>query len=153
MFVYSGSCLDTSVSQVHSYDIVHGDLTGANILIDDQRKACLCDFGLSNIIDFEASNVYSSVSGAIRWADASLYRMQIEDHVPKPTKRSDIYSFGSVTLEVSSMHSTNMTQFLVLRLHSRSYPAEYHTTTCATTSKSSWSYTGETNHEDRPLYS
>jgi len=98
---------------LHSHGIVHGDLTGSNILIDDNRRACLCDFGLSNIVT-EFQGVFSShstISGAIRWADATLFTTQAaqvesddldEPPMPMLTGKSDIYSFGSVTLEILS---------------------------------------------------
>jgi hypothetical protein len=94
---------------LHSHGVIHGDLTGSNILIDDNRCARLCDFGLSN--DFQSAlSSHSTISGAIRWADATLYipqdtQAESEDEesaFPPPTNKSDIYSFGSVTLEVSS---------------------------------------------------
>ncbi|KAJ3972535.1 TKL/TKL-ccin protein kinase [Lentinula raphanica] len=94
---------------LHSRGIVHGDLTGSNILIDDNLHACLCDFGLSNMIsDYEGSSNHSTISGAIRWADATLFITQAahsdesneEQMIPTMTSKSDIYSFGSVTLEI-----------------------------------------------------
>ncbi|KAJ3742898.1 TKL/TKL-ccin protein kinase [Lentinula detonsa] len=98
---------------LHRHGIVHGDLTGSNILIDDNQHACLCDFGLSNIIsDFQSvSSTHSTISGAIRWADATLFMQQAtqsgesdeqEQMMPTLTTKSDIYSFGSVTLEILS---------------------------------------------------
>ncbi|KAF9074431.1 hypothetical protein BDP27DRAFT_1317072 [Rhodocollybia butyracea] len=97
---------------IHSHGIVHGDLTGSNILIDDNRQACLCDFGLSNIISevHGAFSNHSTMSGAIRWADATLFITQTtqmesesdEQVYPVLTNKSDIYSFGSVTLEILS---------------------------------------------------
>lgn len=57
-----------------------------------------------------SSCMSSTIGGAIRWADASLYRLSAtddedpeEDATTEPpflTPPSDIYSFGSVTLEV-----------------------------------------------------
>ncbi|KIK57557.1 hypothetical protein GYMLUDRAFT_46128 [Collybiopsis luxurians FD-317 M1] len=97
---------------LHSHEIVHGDLTGSNILIDDDRHACLGDFGLSNIVSDAqgAFSNHSTIGGAIRWADATLFMAQApqsesedqEQAFPLPTKKSDIYSFGSVTLEILS---------------------------------------------------
>ncbi|KAF5391073.1 hypothetical protein D9757_003117 [Collybiopsis confluens] len=95
---------------LHSHGIVHGDLTGSNILIDDNKHACLCDFGLSSIVSGVQSSFSnrSTIAGAIRWADATLFMAQAtqtedsERPFPLPTKKSDIYSFGSVTLEILS---------------------------------------------------
>ncbi|KAJ7145696.1 TKL/TKL-ccin protein kinase [Mycena epipterygia] len=93
---------------LHENSIVHGDLTGSNILIDDEGKAKLCDFGLSTIVvEFSGTASLSSyIGGAVRWADASLYSLSNDDNAeqttPVITTRSDIYSFGSVTLEILS---------------------------------------------------
>ncbi|KAF8073945.1 TKL/TKL-ccin protein kinase, partial [Lyophyllum atratum] len=93
------------LSYLHSRSIVHGDLTGSNILITDEGKACLCDFGLSTIVaDFQGTSYFTStIGGAVRWADALLYRIHEEGEKPPAiSTRSDIYSFGSVMLEVLS---------------------------------------------------
>ncbi|KAJ7255043.1 TKL/TKL-ccin protein kinase [Mycena haematopus] len=97
------------LNYLHENLIVHGDLTGSNILIDDEGKAKLCDFGLSSIVaEFSSSltSLTSCIGGAVRWADASLYSLSTEDdeaqQTPVLTPRSDIYSFGSVTLEILS---------------------------------------------------
>ncbi|KAJ6542835.1 TKL/TKL-ccin protein kinase [Mycena capillaripes] len=96
------------LNYLHENSIVHGDLTGSNILIDDEGKAKLCDFGLSSIVvEFcGTSSLTSCIGGAVRWADASLYSLSTEDgeeqESPTLTTRSDIYSFGSVTLEILS---------------------------------------------------
>lgn len=107
---------------MHSFDVVHGDLTGvsispltfaihlsdssfqSNILIDDEGKARLCDFGLSSIAaDFQStSHLTSTIGGNVRWAAPELYHIYEDDSTPSVTKYSDIYSFGSVMLEVRS---------------------------------------------------
>ncbi|KAF4608319.1 hypothetical protein EYR40_000663 [Pleurotus pulmonarius] len=86
---------------VHSRDIIHGDLTGANILISKNGVASLSDFGLSTIIaEFQGTSYYtSSIHGNIRWTAPELYRI---DAVPSVTFFSDVYSFGSVMHQVLS---------------------------------------------------
>ncbi|KAI3608695.1 hypothetical protein WG66_003719 [Moniliophthora roreri] len=117
------------LSYLHSFDIVHGDLTGSNVLINCHGKACLCDFGLSSIIAEcgDSSRFTSSISGAIRWADASLYKLQVkEDSPPVLTTRSDIYSLGSVMLEILSgripYHYVRNDAQVVIELHRGNKP-------------------------------
>ncbi|KAF8905415.1 hypothetical protein CPB85DRAFT_1437360 [Mucidula mucida] len=97
------------LTYLHSLDILHGDLTGSNILVNDKGQAVLCDFGLSSILaEFQGpSCISSTIGGAVRWADAALFRYTQNDDVdnnepPLLTPPSDIYSFGSVTLEILS---------------------------------------------------
>jgi len=84
--------------------VVHGDLTGSNILINAEGKPCLCDFGLSKImVEFEGTSYFTGTRGAVRWAASELYRgNDDEDYVPVINKECDIYSFGSVMLQVLS---------------------------------------------------
>lgn len=91
----------TGLHYLHSLDIIHGDLTGANILISKNGVACLSDFGLSTIIaEFQGTSYYtSSIHGNIRWTAPELYRI---DAVPSVTFFSDVYSFGSVMHQVLS---------------------------------------------------
>jgi serine/threonine protein kinase len=74
------------------------------VLIGCKGKAYLSDFGLSTIIaDIQGSSYFTStIAGAIRWAAAELYRYE-EDHVPTLTFECDIYSFGSVMLQVNDI--------------------------------------------------
>ncbi|RDB14785.1 Serine/threonine-protein kinase STY46 [Hypsizygus marmoreus] len=110
-----------SASPVHSRSIVHGDLTGSNILIKDDGKACLCDFGLSTIVaEVQGAAFFTStIGGAVRWADALLYRLNSEE--PVVSTWSDIYSFGSVMLEVLSgripYHYIRTDAQVVIELH------------------------------------
>ncbi|KZT25001.1 kinase-like protein [Neolentinus lepideus HHB14362 ss-1] len=82
--------------------VVHGDLTGSNVLIDEDGIACLCDFGLS-IMMVECEGTSSgSTGGALRWTAPELVKLRSEGKTPKAGKECDIYSFGSVTLQVLS---------------------------------------------------
>ncbi|KAG1731636.1 uncharacterized protein EDB91DRAFT_1252071 [Suillus paluster] len=55
--------------------VVHGDLTGSNVLVYGNGRACLADFGLSTIIlEFKGTSYFTTnVWGNIRWAAAELY--------------------------------------------------------------------------------
>ncbi|KAJ7159610.1 kinase-like domain-containing protein, partial [Mycena filopes] len=55
----------------HSEEVIHGDLHPGNILITDDGRAQLTDFGLSMILpEFEGTSYItnSSIRGAVRWA-------------------------------------------------------------------------------------
>ncbi|KAF9643932.1 kinase-like protein [Thelephora ganbajun] len=89
---------------VHSQGMVHGDLKGANILIDGTGRACLADFGLLTIAP-DPTNVTSSNSflqgGTCRWMSPELLdpeNFDLKDN--RPTKRSDCYALGMVIYEV-----------------------------------------------------
>lgn len=77
-------------------------MTGGNVLINGSRRACLVDFGLSSIkAEFEGTSYWSStVGGAIRWRALELLPTPKNGYNPILTTACDIYSFGSVMLEV-----------------------------------------------------
>ncbi|KAF9022811.1 kinase-like protein [Hymenopellis radicata] len=121
------------LNYLHSLDIVHGDLTGSNILVNDKGQAVLCDFGLSSILaEFQGQScVTSNIGGAVRWADAALFRYTQNNDVdndepPLVTPLSDIYSFGSVTLEILSgripYHYVRSDAQVIIELHRGNKP-------------------------------
>ncbi|KAG2347902.1 kinase-like protein [Suillus weaverae] len=84
--------------------VVHGDLTGNNILIGNDRTAYLADFGLSGTLTQLPGMTYlekmSCHPGALRWTAPELF--SAEEAASAITTRSDIYSFGSIMLQVST---------------------------------------------------
>ncbi|KAG2342707.1 kinase-like protein, partial [Suillus weaverae] len=84
---------------LHRKSVVHGDLTGSNVLINGQGRACLADFGLSTIIvEFIGTTYFTnSIWGNIRWAATELY--EAPDNASLTTE-CDIYSFGSIILQI-----------------------------------------------------
>jgi serine/threonine protein kinase len=81
--------------------VIHGDLTGSNVLIDSNHTARLTDFGLSafneDCNDAATSHSLGMAGGAIRWQATELLDYQ---DFPNRTSASDIYSFGSLMLQV-----------------------------------------------------
>ncbi|KAG1850304.1 kinase-like domain-containing protein, partial [Suillus tomentosus] len=84
---------------LHGELVVHGDLTGSNVLIYGNGRACLADFGLSTIlVEFIGTSYFTnSIRGNIRWAAAELY--EAPDNASLTTE-CDIYSFGSILLQI-----------------------------------------------------
>ncbi|KAF9459862.1 kinase-like domain-containing protein, partial [Collybia nuda] len=92
------------VLYLHTIDIIHGDLKGANILVTDNGRACLADFGLSSVTDAQILNwtSHSSVGskgGTVRWQAPELFDFD-GDTLVHNTKASDIYSLSCVFYEL-----------------------------------------------------
>ncbi|KAG1844189.1 kinase-like domain-containing protein, partial [Suillus subalutaceus] len=92
---------------LHSFPIVHGDITSSNVLVDlkdGEYRAYLTDFGLSNVLcgclkdyPIEGSSVRP---GAIRWTAPELLRSHDPPSDIKPTTQNDMYSYGRVMFHV-----------------------------------------------------
>lgn len=87
---------------LHSIPVMHGDITGANILIDNGGHARLIDFGLSTITKPLLGQSHLAATsirpGAIRYAAPELV---LSDDV-RDMEKTDIYSFGCVMLQTLS---------------------------------------------------
>ncbi|KIJ61124.1 hypothetical protein HYDPIDRAFT_31631 [Hydnomerulius pinastri MD-312] len=85
---------------LHSFPVIHGDLSSGNILIDDRGQPCLTDFGLCTVL----GGLYGGSSflvnstcrpGTVRW---SAPEVVLES---PPSKASDVFSFGCIMLQAS----------------------------------------------------
>ncbi|KAF9784386.1 kinase-like domain-containing protein [Thelephora terrestris] len=91
---------------MHSQAMVHGDLKGANILVDDNGRARIADFGLLTVVSDPAYATASSsvaTAGTLPWMSPELLAPEdfgLKDS--RPTKESDCYALGMVILEVLS---------------------------------------------------
>ncbi|KAF8550663.1 kinase-like protein, partial [Imleria badia] len=101
----------SGLQYLHSQSVVHGDLSGSNVLIGANGRACIADFGLSTILDEIGGSTFATSStgkprGTLRWAAPEL--LGLVDHGDaktqhtRPTMQSDIYSFGSIILQILS---------------------------------------------------
>ncbi|KIJ63424.1 hypothetical protein HYDPIDRAFT_29668 [Hydnomerulius pinastri MD-312] len=93
-----------ALDYIHSkpHHVVHGDLTGSNILIMADGEPKISDFGLSSIIEeFNGTSYFTSCKpGAYRWAAPEL--LGLSGDLPKPNVQSDVYSFGCIMIQVLS---------------------------------------------------
>ena len=69
--------------------------------MNDERQACIADFGLSRILG-ESGFTTKSVAGTCRWMAHELVELSDgeEESVPQVTAASDIWAFGMTILEV-----------------------------------------------------
>ncbi|KIK61707.1 hypothetical protein GYMLUDRAFT_165708 [Collybiopsis luxurians FD-317 M1] len=85
---------------LHSQNVVHGDLRGSNILVDEDWHACLADFGLA-VFEDATMGTPSQQAGSVRWMAPELHHPQafkLKDF--RRTFASDVYSFACVCVEV-----------------------------------------------------
>ncbi|KZT74066.1 kinase-like protein, partial [Daedalea quercina L-15889] len=90
---------------LHSEDvnIVHGELKGTNILVDEHNRACLSDFGLWFVTEgFHSLFTRANNEATARWTAPEI--LSPEDFAVvssgMPSRESDIYSFSLVMWEV-----------------------------------------------------
>jgi len=76
--------------------IVHGDLHAANVLIDSNGIPCLCDYGLSRIMEDTSLWQTGVTAGALRWKPPELL---VAEELGE-TVQSDIYAFGMTCFEI-----------------------------------------------------
>ncbi|KAG1741212.1 kinase-like domain-containing protein [Suillus occidentalis] len=93
---------------LHSIPVMHGDITGANILIDKGGHARLIDFGLSTITQPLLGQSHLAVTsirrGAIRYA-APEFVSSGDVRALGLVEKTDIYSFGCVMLQIGQILS------------------------------------------------
>ncbi|KAG2142771.1 kinase-like domain-containing protein, partial [Suillus bovinus] len=88
---------------LHAHSIVHGDISGLNILVDYEGRAQLCDFGVMPLLAEIPTLAQPSggIRSAVRWTDPQLFEAQKGEINPYvPTKQTDIYSIGSIILQL-----------------------------------------------------
>ncbi|CAL1710290.1 unnamed protein product [Somion occarium] len=87
------------LAYLHEEQIVHGDLRGANILIDEDLHVRLADFGLAVLADASTSSGISTRSGgAARWCSPEVLKGE------PSSLESDIYAFGCVCVELYTLN-------------------------------------------------
>ncbi|KAL0065198.1 hypothetical protein AAF712_007868 [Marasmius tenuissimus] len=91
------------LAYLHSQHIIHGDLRGSNILVDDEWHARLADFGLAVFSDATVGTNSSHNAGSVRWMAPELHHPQSFGlKYFRRTFASDVYSFACVCVELYS---------------------------------------------------
>jgi serine/threonine protein kinase len=80
----------------HQNGVIHRDIKPSNILLDEEGKAWLSDFGLAYIHDASLSLTGSAMLGTPAYVSPEQARGE------KATARSDQYSFGIVVFEMAT---------------------------------------------------
>ncbi|KAF8437918.1 kinase-like domain-containing protein, partial [Boletus edulis BED1] len=80
---------------LHEEHVVHGDLKGVNVLVDDAGKACITDFGLSKVCSSGTSGTQlGKIAGTLRYlAPEALSGQPL-------SFETDVYAFGMLIYEV-----------------------------------------------------
>ncbi|KAF5353889.1 hypothetical protein D9756_007267 [Leucocoprinus leucothites] len=84
---------------IHGSGIVHGDLKGQNVLISNEGRGLITDFGASHIVTSTFATTGSSVFSTLRFAAPEVI---LSGPRWQPTRECDIWSFGCLCLEVLS---------------------------------------------------
>ncbi|XP_028767542.1 probably inactive leucine-rich repeat receptor-like protein kinase IMK2 [Neltuma alba] len=75
-------------------NIVHGNLTSSNILLDEQTNAHITDFGLSRLMTTSANSNIIATAGNLGYNAPELTKTK------KPNTKTDVYSLGVIILEL-----------------------------------------------------
>ncbi|PBL04500.1 kinase-like protein [Armillaria gallica] len=92
----------SGMAYLHSLDppIVHADIRGVNIMVTDDYRCCLADFGLALTVETLAPGSSALMNGSLRWLAPEALDIQLFDH--KYIAARDVYAFGCTVIEIYS---------------------------------------------------
>ncbi|KZP22995.1 kinase-like protein, partial [Athelia psychrophila] len=88
------------LAYLHSLNILHGDLKGHNVLIDDNSSPRLADYGRTRILTAISDDISFPTPTADSSEDDMLSSETTAILDPIITKKTDIYAFTMVVMEI-----------------------------------------------------
>ncbi|GMH30541.1 hypothetical protein Nepgr_032384 [Nepenthes gracilis] len=83
------------LSHLHNHEnIIHGNLTSSNALIDENNNAKIADYGLSRLMSTAANTSVIATAGALGYRAPELSKLK------KANTKTDVYSLGVIILEL-----------------------------------------------------
>ncbi|KAG8390149.1 hypothetical protein BUALT_Bualt01G0053500 [Buddleja alternifolia] len=78
----------------NNVNIIHGNLTSSNVLLDEHTNAKIADYGLSRLMTAAANANVIATAGALGYRAPELSKLK------KATTKTDVYSLGVIILEL-----------------------------------------------------
>ena len=92
-----------ALAYLHVSDVIHRDVKTNNILVDENFKVKVADFGLSRLFPTDVTHVSTAPQGTPGYVDPEYFQCY------QLTQKSDVYSFGVVLMElISSLPAVDM---------------------------------------------
>jgi len=90
-----------ALSYLHDQSVIHGDIKGSNVLINDSGDACLVDLGLARILG-ESGFTTKTASSTFRFMSPELIPREAPAGmvIPRVTAATDIWAFSMCVIEV-----------------------------------------------------
>ncbi|KAI9380620.1 hypothetical protein POPTR_016G126300v4 [Populus trichocarpa] len=83
------------LNHLHSQEnIIHGNLTSSNVLLDEQTNAHIADFGLSRLMTAAANTNVIATAGTLGYRAPELSKLK------NASTKTDVYSLGVIILEL-----------------------------------------------------
>lgn len=84
--------ISSGMAYMHEQRVMHRDLKSLNILLDEQKRAKVCDFGLARLKTYEPT---TGLIGTPQWMAPEVFMSS-----PSYDFKVDVYSFGMVLWEL-----------------------------------------------------